>query len=80
MECLLLVAEHLDDFLSGHHLFDIAVDSGEALLLGAEMAAGALAELTGGKQHDGCHEEADEGEGDAEYDHRREGGDDGDEG
>ena len=77
-DSLLFMAEYLDDFLPCHHLLDIAVDTGEVLLLGAEERAGALAQLAGGYHHDDSHEDADEGQGDAQHDHRGEGGDDGD--
>ncbi len=61
---LLLMAEHLDHFLTVDHLLDITVEGTQCALLADEVAAAAAGQ-------EACHHQ---GEADAHQDHNREQG------
>ena len=52
----LLVVERLDYLLTGHHLFDIAVDVCDGLLLTGEIAAALFADYLDRVEHDKAHD------------------------
>ena len=79
-ECLLFMTEYLDDLLTCHHLLDEAVDTRQTLLLGTEMTARPFTELRGGNHHHHSHQDTHQCQGNAQYNHGSEGGDDGDDG
>ncbi len=70
------MAEHLDNLLSRHHLFNETIDAGQALLLGREHPTTAFTQLSRGQHHDNGHQHGDECQRNAEHDHRRKGGHD----
>ena len=68
--CRLFVAEHLDDLLSGQHLFDIALGGADGVLLFDEILRALAADELGHKQHKRDAEQHDQGHVNARFEHR----------
>ncbi|KFI56632.1 HAD-superfamily hydrolase [Bifidobacterium callitrichos DSM 23973] len=66
----LLVREHLDDLLPGHHLLDEAVELADGPLLLREVRAGAAGQHLGQEHHDRGDDEHHTGQRHAQVDHR----------
>lgn len=65
-----LMAEDLDNLLTVHHFFDVAVHAAQLTLLVHEELAGTTGEELGAQQHHTHHEQRHHSQGWAEHDHR----------
>ena len=69
---LFLVAEDLDDLLTVHHFFDVAVHAAQRLLLRDEVFARLLRKLGGSQQHENGAENHNKRQPNADRQHRAE--------
>lgn len=78
LDAFVLMAEDFDNFLSFHHLFDIAVDNTKVCLLFQEIFSAQARKFPAGSQHNGNHKQSHESKRNVEDQHTYKNTDNGD--